>query len=143
MKNLTMNLMIAATALVAAAGSASAQTMEAKIPFAFRASGKVLPAGTYRVELKSAQSGDRVVLISTAGGKNQTLATAYQNGPASASRQAAGNAVLSFQCGVSRCALKDIWMGAAETVYRLPVQKLGKDEPMHTAEIVMSSVKGD
>ncbi len=143
MKNVLTHLMIAAAAVVAVAGTASAQTMEAKIPFAFRASDKVLPAGTYRVELKSTQSGSRMLVISTHSGKHEVLAFAYQDGPANASWKSAGDAVLSFQCGVSRCALKDIWMGSAESVYRIPVHKLGNDEPVHTAEIVLHSVKGD
>ena len=142
MKHLTMNLMIAATALVAAAGSASAQTastqtMQAKIPFAFRASGFVLPAGTYKVDLQTMHSGDRVLVITTAYGKHDVVAVAHPNGPAS------GNPVLSFQCGVSRCALTGISMGADSSVYRIPVKKLGKDEPVHTAEIVLTTVKGD
>ncbi len=142
MKKLTTNLMIAAAALVAVAGTASAQTMEAKIPFAFRASGTVLPAGTYKVQLKSVQSG-RMLVISTADGKNTMLSTAFQGGPASASWESVGDPVLSFQCGVSRCALKDVWMGGGDPVFRIPTPKLGKDEPVHIAEIPMHMVKGD
>ena len=51
MKSLTTNLMIAAAALFAA-GAVSAQTMTADIPFAFQAGGKVMAAGTYRVDLR-------------------------------------------------------------------------------------------
>jgi hypothetical protein len=40
MKNMTSKMIIAAATLVAAAGVASAQDMEAKIPFAFRAGGR-------------------------------------------------------------------------------------------------------
>ncbi len=59
MKKLTTKLMIAAAALVVAAGAASAQTMKAEIPFAFRAGDKVMAAGTYRVETLSTQTGAR------------------------------------------------------------------------------------
>jgi hypothetical protein len=143
MKNLTTKLMIAAAAVAALAGTATAQTMEAKIPFAFRASGKVLPAGTYRVDLRTAPSGTHQLIMSTAKGKYQVLSFASPDGQATASWQSAGNPVLLFQCGVSRCALKDAWIGGDNLVYSIPVPKLGKDEPVHTAEIVMKAVKGD
>ncbi len=143
MKNLTTNLLIAAAAFVAVAGTASAQTMEAKIPFAFRASGKVLPAGTYRVSLKSTATGLRQLIVSTASGKNEVLTYAAPSGQASAAWANSGMAVLSFQCGVSRCALMDAWMGGSDQVYQISVPKLGRDEPIHTAEIVLHTVKGD
>ena len=50
MKNLTKHTMIAAAALVVAAGAAQAQQLKAEIPFSFRASGTLMPAGEYRVE---------------------------------------------------------------------------------------------
>ncbi len=142
MKNLTTNLMIAAAALAAVAGTASAQTMEAKIPFAFRASGKVLPAGTYRVGMLSTPSGNHELIVTTATGKNQVLVYAAPDGQAKSTWADSGMAVLAFECGVSRCALKNAWMGDGP-VYRIPVPKLGKDEPVRTAEVVMKAAKGD
>jgi hypothetical protein len=53
MKNLTKNMMIAAAALVVAAGAAQAQTIKAEVPFSFRVAGTVLPAGEYRVVTQS------------------------------------------------------------------------------------------
>ena len=143
MKNLTTNLLIAAAAFVAVAGTASAQAKEAKIPFAFRASGKVLPAGAYRVSMRSTASGIKELIVSTASGKNEVLTYAAPAGPAKAAWTESGMAVLSFQCGVSRCALKDAWMGGSDQVYEIAVPKLGRDEPVHTAEIVLHNVKGD
>ena len=49
MKNLTKNMTIAAAALMVAAGVAGAQTIQAEVPFGFRAAGTVMPAGSYRV----------------------------------------------------------------------------------------------
>src|SRR5690348_9656660 len=49
MTNLSNRMMIAAAAIAVAAGVASAQSMTAEIPFAFRAGEKMMPAGTYRV----------------------------------------------------------------------------------------------
>jgi len=142
MKNLTTKLMITAAALVAAANVASAQTMEAKIPFAFRADGTVLAAGTYRVTVQHAMSGP-VVIIEGAKPGQHLISLAVPNGEAKEAWKSAGDAVLSFRCGVSRCVLTDMWIGAGAPTYKLPTPSLGKDEPVHTAEIPMHMVKGD
>jgi hypothetical protein len=117
--------------------------MEAKIPIAFRASGKVLAAGTYQVRMKSRPTGSRLLIISSRNTGQDALALAYPSGEAKAAWKAEGDAVLSFQCGVSRCDLTDVWSGSAEPVYHVPAMGLGKDEPTRTAEIVMHAVKGD
>jgi hypothetical protein len=136
MKNVTMRLTIVAAAFVAVAGVASAQTMEAKIPFAFRASGKVYEAGTYRVNMRNS-SGVPVLTIRNRDSAESGLAVGTATDPSKTS-VSTGNAVLSFQCGVSRCALSKVWMGAAGTpAYSISTPKLGKDEPRRTAEIVM------
>jgi hypothetical protein len=143
MKNVTTKLMIAAAALVVVAGTASAQTMEAKIPFAFRASGKMLEAGTYHVQLRSAGAGGRTLVIATPRGVNHVLTITFADGPAKAAWQTSGDAVLSFQCGVSTCALTKVWMGSADLVYSVPKPRMSSEEPVHTAEIAMHNVKGD
>ena len=146
MKNVTTKLMIVAAALAAAAQLAPAQTekMEAKIPFAFRISGKVLAPGTYQVRMLSQSSGGKLIVLNGKGQSYEALTFAYPNGDAKAAWTASGNAILEFQCGVSRCALDQVWMGDPSVpAYRVPVPKLGKDEPVHTAEIVLQRVKTD
>jgi hypothetical protein len=144
MKNSTMKMMIAAAAFVAVAGVASAQTMEAKIPFAFRAGGKVFEPGTYRVRVASASSGVPLIAIGSLKPTQQVLTTGFNNGDAKKAWRDSGKAILSFQCGVGRCALTQIWMGDySAPVYRLNVPNLGKDEHRTTAEIVMRPIKGD
>ena len=140
MKNAMMRLTIAAAAFVAATGVASAQTMEAKIPFAFRASGKVLAAGTYQVRMTGTRPG-LVVIRSTEGG-NQLMTLAHPSGDPKAAWKSAGDAALLFQCGVSRCVLTNIWAGGDST-YGLPTPGLGNDEPTRTAEVVMHAPKAD
>jgi hypothetical protein len=55
--------------------------------------------------------------------------------------KSSGDGVLSFQCGVGRCALRDIWMGDdGRPAYRIPVPSLGKDEPSTVAEIAMHPI---
>ena len=143
MKNLTTKLMMAAAAMVSMAGLASAQTLEANVPFAFRANGKVLPAGTYRVHTNRTPSGAGEFVIQGHESGQHVLAVGFYDGEAKAAWKQAGNAVLQFECGVSRCALKSVWMGSGESVYSIPVPKLGKDEPRRTAEVLMHPAKGD
>jgi hypothetical protein len=143
MKNGLTNLMIAAAAFVAVAGTAAAQTMEAKIPFAFHVSGKTLPAGTYRVTLQSTPAGPQQLIVASPRRRNQLVALAFADRKVSADWQSSGMAVLSFQCGASQCALKNAWMGTSDLVYRIPTPKLSNDESVRTAEIVMHTVKGD
>ena len=144
MKNLTTKIVIAAAALVAVAGAASAQTLEAKIPFAFRASGKVLPPGTYRVQTDRASWGVPLIIIRGENPGQQVIAVSFVNADARKAWTAAGKAVLSFQCGVGRCALSEVWMGEFGTpAYQFRVPRLGKDEPRSVAEIVMRPVKAD
>jgi hypothetical protein len=144
MKNSMKNMMIATAAFVAVAGVASAQTMEAKIPFAFRAGGKVFEPGTYRVRVASRNTGVPIIAIGSLDPAQQVLAMGFNNGDAKNAWRDSGKAILSFQCGVGRCALSQIWMGDYNApVYRLNVPNLGKDEHRTTAEIVMRQVKGD
>ena len=49
MKNLAHKLMVVAAAMAAVAGTVSAQSMKAEVPFSFKVSGTVMPAGTYMV----------------------------------------------------------------------------------------------
>lgn len=143
MKNLTTKMMIAA-AFVAVAGMASAETLEANIPFAFRAGGKVLPAGTYRVRAEYGNSGRPIIFVSGRERGQQVIAVPFADGYPKKEWASAGNAMLSFQCGIGRCALGEVWMGSQGTpVYRLTVPKLGRDESRQVAEIVMRPAKAD
>ena len=142
MKSLTTKMMIATAALMTVAGMASAQTMmEAKIPFAFRAGGTVFAAGTYTVDTKLGGSGATLMTIRDKNSNNRLLSYTFP-GDVKASWKATGMGILSFQCGVSRCVLTDVWMGSA-LAYRLPAPGLGRDEPVRTAEIVMQPLKAE
>jgi hypothetical protein len=138
MKNLTNKMTIVAAAFLAVASAASAQSMEAKIPFAFRAAGKVMAPGTYHVRMQTQPSGYPLLTISSHESGQSILAVAFGNGNPKAAWKATGDAVLSFECGNSRCALRQVWMGAGTSqVYRFATPNLGSDEPRHVAEISM------
>ena len=143
MTNFTTRMMIAAATLVVAAGSASAQSLKAEIPFAFRAGGVVMPAGTYRVKTDNHLGGHPYFEIrSVAGGRSVLLVGTAPHDPNKA-WAAAGEPVLSFECGVGRCALAEVWNGPEKSAYAVPRPKLGRDEATHTALVVMRNDKGD
>jgi len=142
MTNFMTRKMIAAATLVVAAGSASAQYLKAEIPFAFRAGNEVMAAGTYQVKTTTLQSGGPLYEIRSAGGQSVLLAGTTQRDPQKA-WAAAGKPVLSFECGVGRCSLSEVWTGSGRSSYAVPHPKLSRDEATHTAVVVMRNDKGD
>ena len=141
MNRLTTTLM-AAAAFVVAAGIASAQTMEAKIPFAFHANGKALDAGTYRVRVERSNSGASMMTISGRDGEKGVLTLLFASGEGTPAWAVLGKPVLSFQCAAGSCALAHIWTGNGDDlVYRVPTPALRKGVTVTTAEIVLHPVK--
>src|SRR5215471_13394266 len=96
MKSLTTKLMIAAAALAVATGAASAQTMKADIPFAFRAGGQMLPAGEYRVEMKGPHA---TVVLSNFKERRSGILMAISASDAPKDWRDSGTGVLGFECG--------------------------------------------
>ncbi|MBZ5617544.1 MAG: hypothetical protein LAQ69_02240 [Acidobacteriia bacterium] len=142
MTNLTTRVMIAAATLVVAAGGASAQTLKAEIPFTFRASGVVMQAGTYRVNVDKLTGRPMFRLWSANDHRSVILLSGASRDPDKA-WTASGNPVLSFECADSHCALAGIWTGNAMPAYTFPRPKAGRDEPTRTALVVMRPDKGD
>ena len=143
MTNFTTRMMIAAATLVVAAGSASAQIMKAEIPFTFRAAGVVLPAGTYQVSAVSQGSGAPLFVLRNVQEHRSVLLLGSADIDTQKAWVASGNPVLSFECGVSHCAVSAIWAGSTSPAYSFPRPKLGRDEPARTALVVMRPDKGD
>ena len=143
MTNFTTRIMIAAATLVVAAGSASAQVMKAEIPFAFRAGGVVMSAGTYRVMATTQSNGNPMYQIRSVDGGPSVLLLGTTPHDPNKDSAAAGKPVLSFACGVGHCALAEIWNGSERSAYSVPRPKMGKDEAVHTAVVVMRPDKGD
>jgi hypothetical protein len=142
MTNFTTTMMIAAATLVVAAGSASAQVLNAEIPFTFRAGGVVMEAGRYEVSADQ-KNGQPMYRLWSAKEHRSILLLAGASRDPQKSWLASGNPVLSFQCGTSHCALSGIWTGQSMPAYTFPRPKLGRDEPTRTALVVMRPEKGD
>ena len=118
MKHSTTKMTIAAAALMVAAGAASAQTMKANVPFAFRTGNSVMQAGTYRVSMNSSE---RVVLIQNEASQKATylLASARLGD----GWKGAGDAKLVFSCRVDDCTLIQAWSGNPSVAFALPHSK--------------------
>ena len=105
-KSLKRTLTAAMLTLVATAAYAQDYALTAKIPFAFRAVGSNLPAGRYRVEETTGNSGI-LVLRNRDTGKAAFIPSKV---PIEESRGA--GARLIFQCGGGEgCSLAQLWSG--------------------------------
>jgi len=138
MKNLTKNMMIAAAALVVAAGVAQAQTIKAEVPFSFRAAGTVMPAGEYWVNVNSTAGGTPIFKV-TNRDANRSIVTM----PYSASERVPANyeASLTFECSGANCALVKVAPGTGHS-YQIHSPKLGGNEDTRVAVIRAVLVKG-
>jgi len=143
MTNFTKRLMVAAATLVVAAGAASAQTLKAEIPFTFRTGTVVMPAGTYRISPIYQSGGQIMFRLGSYDGHNAVLLVPKAFGDPRMTWADSGNPVLTFECGVSRCALVGLWTGPETPAYVLPRPKLGRDEPARVATIAMRVDKAD
>jgi hypothetical protein len=137
---MTTKLMLTA-ALTIATGVASAETFKVEIPFAFQAGGKTMAAGTYMVNLNSTGY-NRVSFANYDTRRSIILLPGYYTAPAKA-WVAKGDPVLSFDCGVGRCALARLWTGSAEPAMTFPHPSLGRDVAASLTDIRLVKVNGD
>jgi hypothetical protein len=138
MKNLTKNMMIAAAALVVAAGVAQAQSIKAEVPFSFRASDTVMPAGEYWVNTTGSLSGTKIFKLTNVDTHRSILALPYVT---TDRKPGSPEASLTFECGAAHCALVQLAPGNGQA-YRFLSPKLGRDEDTRVAVIRAVMVKG-
>jgi hypothetical protein len=131
MKNLTKNMMIAAAALTVAAGVAGAQAMKAEVPFGFRVSGTVMPAGAYRVTASTTTAGVEVFKLTHEDTHRSVLTVPYAN-----NIQKRGDAAtsLTFECSGADCALVRMAPGSGQS-YQIWKSKMERGEDTHLAVI--------
>ena len=122
MKTTTMRTMIAAAALVVAAGTASAQSYTAEIPMAFRAAGTKMAPGKYEVRTARTQATEILILHNNTDNTNLALLTPVRS---DTPKQwlVAGNPTISFECGKGACTLRKMWNGSASYAYDFPAPK--------------------
>ena len=134
MKNLT-NLIFAAAALVVTAGMAMAQGIKAEVPFAFRAGGKLMPAGEYRVTERQTSGGGPVFTLVNADAHSAVMAMAQPGNPT-----AKDDPSMTFACSSGNCALIKMTAGKG-LVYGFGHPSWGKNEDTRVSVIRAVLVK--
>jgi hypothetical protein len=141
MKKLTTRFMIAAAALVIAAGAARAQTLTAQIPFAFRVGNRVMAPGTYQVD-RLVQSSTPVFRLWNAHlRRSAILLPQARVDPQTGWVE--GEPKLVFACISGGCALAELWAGSESYAYAFARPKPGKDEDAYLRVIPMQRDKGE
>ena len=139
MKRMAMNITLAVATLAVAAGTVSAQTMKAEIPFAFRVGNRVMQPGQYRIIVTSGST-PLLNLLNIDRHEAVLLSTAYLN-DVPMRWSAAGLPKLSFLCGEGPCTVSQAWTGEG---YALSFQApRGKNGEPHIAEIVLRRDRAD
>ena len=131
MKNLTTNMTIAAAALMVAAGVAGAQTIKAEVPFGFRVTNTVMPAGSYWVSPTGTTSGVAIFKLTNEDTHRSILTLPYTNNP---QKRGEPPASLTFECSGASCALVRVAPGSGQS-YHISKPKNEKGEDTHLAVI--------
>jgi hypothetical protein len=106
MKRTTLTLPFAAVAMLAAAGTASAQnTLKAEIPFPFQAAGARMHAGAYSVHLDSANSAKIIRIFNEDEGRSVMTMPVSVSYPWDAK---SSDVILSFACTNGNCELSSL-----------------------------------
>jgi hypothetical protein len=142
MKNFTMQLTIAAAALAAVAGSASAQTYKAEIPMAFHAGSKAMAAGSYDVVVRNT-SGSAIITVRSAAAHETAILAPFPGSDAPESWKQNGNPKISFECLDGACSLRSFWNGLSNSVYSFPARKLAPAEKERLAVVTVGLTKAD
>ena len=131
MKNFTTSMMIAAAALVVAAGVAGAQTIQAEIPFGFRAAGAAMPAGSYTVSSSHLPGGSLAIRLANADGRHSVITMPYAH---NSLKRGSVPVSLTFECSGTDCALVQMAPGTGEA-YKFWTPKTEKEGSSRLAVI--------
>ena len=140
MKTMTIKIMIAAAILTVATTAASAQIMQADIPFAFRAGNSVLPAGEYRIDVKGPH---HTVTFSNYDARRTAMLLPGAGETAPKAWRLKGEPVLAFECVSGRCALTQLWTGVDSNSLSIPHPKLEGNEQAMIMLIPLTKVSAD
>jgi len=135
----TTKWLVTAAALAIVTGVASAQALQAEIPFAFRAGDKVMAAGTYRVEARDAQH--FLILSNFESRQSAILLPNWLETPAKAVASR-GEPVMVFECA-SRCELVKVWTGYGAPTIAFRRHAPSGGETASLMEIRLVRVNGD
>jgi hypothetical protein len=137
MKLTALRLTFAAAAMLAAATTASAQTMKAEIPFSFEARNVHMQAGSYIVTLSRA-SGAMLAEIYSVDQRRSVLALPRVS--ENPTTPQSSTAILTFACTEGRCELLQM-RDTAATVYRFGTSK--PTAGTHIATVVLRTDRAE
>src|SRR5437870_5034837 len=126
MKNLTMQTMVAAAALVVAGGVASAQSMKAEVPFRFQAAGAWMEPGTYTIHHISGSSATTIYRIGNLDTPGVVAAVPQYTMDRTTVNVDQGKLV--FECVAGQCALVQLWDSSRGFAYSFNRPKRSKAE---------------
>ena len=112
MKRFSINMTLAVAALTLTAGTISAQTMKAEIPFAFRVGRQLMQPGSYRVSILSGTSSTRIVRLTGDSVVRTTLASQTSHNDVPSAWTAEASPKLRFTCDEGPCTLTSLWVGS-------------------------------
>jgi hypothetical protein len=136
MTNTTIRTMLAAAALVVAAGTASAQSYNAEIPMAFHVGSKTLAPGSYDVRVTQQGVGPLVIFYNRADNSAAVFSPGIRE-DAPKSWVAAGDPKLVFDCGNDSCSLRKMWNGSSSYAYAVPAPKKAAGELVaHRTDVI-------
>lgn len=130
----TTTKMLATAALLAAATTGSAQSMQAEIPFAFQAGETRMQPGSYQVRLRQNSGGIPVLQIYNFDDRKSvtTLPRTVERPTRVADK--GSDVVLTFECTEGRCALARLWDGS-ESLYTFATPK--PTAATHAASVIL------
>src|SRR5882724_6641619 len=140
MKRFATKTLVMTAALAALAVGASAQSMNAEIPFTFRAGDAVLAAGSYRIHAPTANGSSVIRLTNNDTRKGIILMPHYRS---DAPKASSGEPKLWFACAGSSCVLTTVWNGASHTAQVVGSPARAGKEIAETRVVSMTAVKSE
>jgi len=139
MKRFATKSLVMAAALVAVAVGASAQSMKAEIPFAFRAGGAVLAPGSYRVSVSSRANNSVIHLTSRDTNKSILILSLYKSDVSNP----AGDPKLWFACAGGNCVLTSVWNGEDHSAMVVGYPARAAKETAEIRVVTLTAVKAE
>jgi hypothetical protein len=130
MKNLTKRMTFAAATLIVAAGVAGAQNMKAEVPFGFRLTDTVMPAGAYVLNA-TYSSGVPIFKLTNDVTHQSVLTVPYTN---NSQKPGEASASFTFECTDHDCVLIRVAPGSGQS-YQIWKPKIAKGEATHLTVI--------
>jgi len=131
--------MIAAAALVVAAGSASAQSYKAQIPMAFSASGAVMEPGSY--EIRAVHAASPTYYVQNLETKRSVLVVAGSKADPPKAWKDSGAPRIGFACWEDGCALTSLWDGQAFAADRFSYKQSTTLAYRHTQMVTVAMIR--